>query len=123
MNFIINKEEYLSAMAAWNKIANRNATDHIFYNALRGHDLKRGFSPIQTESKLANGMLAWQAFDQAKKDAAWLIRDHLSMFQESDPARKSKREAEQKERIDSLSKKYGVIFTPELITTLRELLK
>ena len=122
MNFIINKEEYLSAMAAWNKIANRNATDHIFYNALRGHDLKRGFSPIQTESKLANGMLAWRAFDTAKHDAWWMLRDNTA-FSNDTVERKARRDAEQKERVDSLSKKYGVIFTPELITTLRELLK
>jgi len=123
MNFIISKEEYLCTIAAWNKITNRSATDHIFYNALRGHDLKRGFSPIQSESKLANGMSAWQSFDTAKHEAWWQIRDHSSMFHESNPDRIAKRESEQKERIDSLSKKYGVTFTPELLTTLRELLK
>lgn len=123
MNFIINKEEYLSAMAAWNKISNRTATDHIFYNALRGHDLKRGFSPIQKENKLRNGMTPWQAFDMAKKDAIWQLRDYHAMYSYDTPERVAKRVAEQNERIDCLSKKFGVTFTQELIATLREVLK
>ena len=121
MNFIITKEEYLSAQAAWNKIANRNSTDHIFYNALRGHDLKRGFSPIQTENKLAAGMQPWKSFDAALSDARWQVRDQASF--DHAPERKAARDAAQQERYDSLSKKYGVTFTPELIITLRELLK
>ena len=123
MNFIINKEEYLKLVAAWKSIPHRTAQDHILYNMLRGHDLKRGFSPIQTESKLANGMLAWQAFDTAKHNAWYQIRDNAAMWSHDTPERRARRDAEEKERIDSLSKKYGVIFTPELITTLRELLK
>jgi hypothetical protein len=123
MNFIINKEEYLSAIVAWNKIINRTATDHIFYNALRGHDLKRGFSPIQSANKLANGISPWNSFDIAKKDAQWQIRDTNAMWPQDTPERKARRAAEEKERIDSLGKKYGVIFTTDLITTLRELFK
>lgn len=123
MNFIINKEEYLCTIAAWNKIANRNATDHIFYNALRGHDLKRGFSPIQSENKIAAGLKPWQSFDTAKYDAWWKIRDNAAMWSHDTLERRARREAEEKERIDSLSKKYGTTFTQELITTLRELLK
>ena len=123
MNFIINKEEYLSAIAAWNKIINRTATDHIFYNALRGHDLKRGFSPVQSANKLANGISPWHSFDLAKKDALWQIRDTNAMWTQDTPERKARRDVEEKARMDSLSKKYGTIFTPELIATLRELFK
>ena len=122
MNFIINKEEYLSATAAWNKIANRNATDHIFYNALRGHDLKRGFSPIQSENKIANGMVPWHAFEDAKRGARWKTRIHAILSHDS-AERQAKRDAEEKDRIDSLSKKFGVTFTQELIATLQELFK
>ena len=122
MNFIINKEEYLCTIAAWNKIANRNATDHIFYNALRGFDLKRGFSPIQSENKIAAGMTPWQSFENAKKDAAWQIRDD-SAWTHDTPDRAAKRAASTKERIDTLSKKYGTTFAPELLATLRELFK
>lgn len=123
MEYIISKEEYLSAMAAWTKIANRNSADHIFYNTLRGHDLKRGFSPIKENSiKLANGAQPWQAFTQAKYDAFWSLRDSYGLSGDT-PERKARRELEYKDRMDSLSKKFGVTFTPELITTLREMLK
>jgi len=123
MEYIISKEEYLSATTAWTKIANRTATDHIFYNALRGHDLKRGFSPIKENSpKLANGAQPWQAFDQAKQDARWSLRANEGLRGDT-PERTARRELEYKDRIESLSKKFGVTFTPELINTLRELLK
>lgn len=123
MEYIISKEEYLCTIAAWNKIANRNSADHIFYNALRGLDLKRGFSPIKENSpKLANGAQPWQAFTQAKSNAYWALRETAAWHNEL-PERTARREAENKERTESLSKKFGVTFTPELITTLRELLK
>ena len=122
MNFIINKEEYLKVIAAWNNIPNRTATDHIFYNALRGHDLKRGFSPTTSALKLSNGKQEWQGYDTALSAARWTLRNEASWTHDT-PERAAKREAATKERIDALSKKYGTEFTPELIATLRELFK
>lgn len=122
MNFIINKEEYLNVIAAWNKISNRDTKDHIFYNVLRGHDIARGFHPINKEQKLSCGMSPWKALDQAKKDALWAIRDTSGWGNDS-PDRKARRELEYKDRINALGKKYGTTFTPELIATLKELLK
>lgn len=122
MNFIIDKAEYLNVIAAWNKIPNRDTKDHIFYNVLRGHLIERGFHPIHKEHKLSNGTQPWQALIQAKADARWVIRDN-SAWGNDTPERKAKRDAEYKERIDILSKKYGTIFTPELIEKLNEALK
>lgn len=124
MNFIINKEEYLKVRAEWIHPGHRHhdAADHIIYNALRGLDLKRGFSPIQSAHKLSNGASEWEGFLTAKSNAAWYIRDNAAWAHET-PARTVSRLTEYKERIDTLSKKYGVTFTSELITTLRELLK
>ncbi len=112
MNFIINKEEYLSVIAAWNKIPNRDTKDHIFYNVLRGHDI---------EQKLSTGMSPWRALEQAKRDASWAIRDNRTRENDS-PERKAKFEAEYKDRIDNLSKKYGTTFTPELIAKMKEVI-
>ena len=119
MNFIIDKSEYLNVIAAWNKIPNRDTKDHIFYNVLRGHPVERGFHPIHKEQKLNAGAEPWQALTQAKADAQWAIRDN-SAWGNDTPERKAKREAEYKERIDALSKKYGTTFTPELIAKLKE---
>ena len=121
MNFIINKEEYLSVIAAWNKIPNRDAKDHIFYNVLRGHPIERGFHPTQKEQKLSNGREPWQALTQAKADARWAIRD-ISAWGNETPERKAKREEEYKDRMVAISKKFGTAFTPELIAKLKEVL-
>jgi len=119
MNFIIDKSEYLNIIAAWNKIPNRDAKDHIFYNVLRGHDIARGFHPIHKDYKLSNGMGPWQALTQAKADAQWAIRDNKGWGNET-PERKLVRETEYTERMDRLSKKFGTTFTPELIAKLKE---
>lgn len=123
MNFIINKEEFCKVVAAWYFIPNRTASDHIIYNCLRGHDLKRGFSPIKENSpKLANGAQPWQAFDQAKQAARWTLRNSEGLRNDT-PERTALREIDYKDRRDALSKKYGVTFTPELMETMREMLK
>jgi hypothetical protein len=121
MNFIINKEEFLQVVAAWKQIPGHDATDHIFYNALRGHDLKRGFVPIKSEIKLANGAAPWQSYEAAIKDASWQLRDAPTYA--NTPERKAKNEAEYKNRIESLSKRFGITFTPELIAKLKESFK
>lgn len=122
MNFIISKEEYLNVIAAWNKISNRDSKDHIFYNVLRGHDPKRGFSPVISPIKLSNGCTEWSSFNNAKREALWQIRDSLAYTNDT-PERRFAREIEVRERINELSKKYGVEFTTELITAIREALK
>jgi hypothetical protein len=122
MEFIISKEEYLTVKAAWTKIANRNSTDHIFYNALRGHDIKRGFAATTSDRKLSNGKKEWDGFETAKGNALWRIRLEPSYSYDT-PERKASREAATKDRIDALSKQFGIEFSPELINMLRELLK
>lgn len=119
MNFIINKEEFQSLTAAWTKIANRNSSDHILYNALRGHDLKRGFSPVTSPNKLANGTPEWEGFTTAKNNAKWYIRP---MQTHPNPAFTASRALEYNNRIDGLNKKFGITFTPELLEKLRGLL-
>jgi hypothetical protein len=122
MNFIINKEEYLKVKAAWNTIPNRDATDHIFYNALRGHDLKRGFAETTSERKLTNGKSPWEGYNTALSNAKWMIRIEPA-YSHDTPERAAKRAIATKERIDGLSKKYGTEFSPELTEALRELFK
>lgn len=122
MEFIISKEEYLKVKAAWTKIANRNSADHIFYNALRGHDLKRGFAPTTSNIKMSNGKREWHGFETAKGNALWRIR--IEPIYTNDTAeRKASRDVRVQERIDALSKQFGIEFSPELITMLRELFK
>lgn len=121
-NFIINKEEFIKVKAAWNLIPNRTATDHIIYNALRGHDLQRGFAPTTSDRKLTNGRSEWEGYLTALSNARWSVRIEPSYHSES-PERAARRAESVKERFDSLSKKFGTEFTPELLTALRELLK
>ncbi len=122
MNFIISKEEFLSVAVAWNTIPNKDAADHILYNALRGHDLKRGFSPITKPLKLDNGMSPWKSYDGAKFNAFWQLRPmQVNSFDSTE--RKLVREKEYADRIKVLNEKFKVTFTPELIATLREMLK
>ncbi len=121
MNFIISKEEYLNAITAWNKILNRNSSDHIIYNMIRGHNPNRGFSPIQSPNKLNNGAKPWQSFEQAKSATRFSLRD-ASGLRNDTSARTALRELDFKDRRDALSKKFGITFTPELIAKLKEVL-
>ena len=123
MNFIINKEEFLQTVSAWKQIPSRTAVDHIFYNALRGYDIKRGFSPIQDKNKLMCGYKEWQSFDLAKRAALWQIRDYRDMYSNDTVERTERRNLEEKERLGILSKKFGITFTTELNKILRDLLK
>ena len=121
-NYIINKEEYIKVKAAWNQIPNRNAEDHIIYNALRGHGLQRGFSPTTSDRKLANGKGEWEGYTTALSNAYWRIRAEPT-YAHDNPDRLARREADVKERMAKWSKRFGTEFTPELLTALRELLK
>ncbi len=123
MNFIITKDEYLQAKKAWTQPGyHHNAADHIIYNALRGFDLKRGFSPVTDQQKLNNGFSEWQSYDTAKSNARWEVRESSRWAGET-PERTARRNAEDAERYKTLGLKFGVTFTPELLTTIRELLK
>ena len=114
MNHIITKTQYLSAKQFWSNNPNRSAGDHIIYNAIRGFDLKRGFTEITSPIKLSNGAYDWQGFTAAKADASWTIRKPYSVTGSA---------AEYEGRMKELSKKYGFEFTPELMEQLREVLK
>lgn len=123
MNFIINKDEFLKAKAAWTQPGyHHDATDHIIYNAIRGFDLQRGFSPITDSRKLQGSADEWQSFKNAKTRAAWALRTSASYTGEK-PERAERRIKEDAERFKNLSTKFGIEFTPELTATIREMLK
>lgn len=117
MNFIITKEEYLVTLTAWTKIPSRTAVDHIFYNAFRGHDLKRGFSPIQDQRRLANGHTEWHSFEEAVRGARSAIT--IAPWHISDPRCITAFAATCKR----LGDRYGTVFTPALVTALQGVLK
>jgi len=114
MNYLINKTQYLSAKQQWNNGFNRNSTDHLIYNLIRGFDLKRGFTETTNETKLNNGWKPWAGFDYAKESAKW-------RFRPASPYNSGPADYEQ--RMKDLSKTWGFEFTPELMITLREALK
>ena len=92
MNFIITKDEYLQAKKAWTQPGyHHNAADHIIYNAIRGYDLQRGFSPITDERKLQGSADVWQSFKNAKTEAAWMIRESAPHWADETPERTAKR--------------------------------
>ena len=118
MNHIITKTQYLSALTYWSNCPNRPAADHIIYNAIRGFDLKRGFTPITSPIKLSNGAYDWQGFNTAREDAQHIVR--LPYIWPKDQQRF---DTAYTEKMKALSKKYGFEFTPELMEQLREVLK
>lgn len=124
MNFIINKEQYLAVKAAWKQIpeAHRSATEHIFYNVLRGFDPNRGFTPIKSEEKLRNGAQPWQTFHYAKACVHSILRAPIA-YAHDKPERIAAKEEQYKKALAELSRKYGVEFTPELIAKIEETLK
>lgn len=60
-NLFDTKEAYLAFRQQWSKLAAEKkltAAMMVFYNAVRGKDLKRGFTPITNKNKLENGARA-----------------------------------------------------------------
>ena len=70
MNYITNKEEYLKLSKAWKDHVNSGKTvtamHHMIYNAIRGYDLKRGFTPITREARLNAGHDPNGSYNSAK---------------------------------------------------------
>ena len=124
MNFIINKEQYLAVKAAWKQIpeAHRSATEHIFYNVLRGFDPQRGFTPIKSEAKIRNGAQPWQSYKDAKYRANYILQPPFT-YTHDKPERIASKAENYKKVLAELSRKYGVEFTPELIAKIQEVLK
>ena len=65
MNFIITKEQYLAAKAAWKLNKTPTAAELLTYNLLRGFPLDRGFTPVTKPIKLANGHGKWSGYNMA----------------------------------------------------------
>lgn len=121
MNFLINKDEYIKVKAAWNRPGfHHTAVDHIFYNALRGHDLKRGFAAVTSGRKLQSGN-PWRTFELAKQEAQQRLR-FFSLSGDT-PERLQRRQQEYAIRIAGMTQLYGTEFTPELVGALSEVLK
>lgn len=118
MNHIINKEQYLSAKAAWKNNPRQQASHIIIYNALRGFPLDRGFTETTNPTKLANGQSKRQGFVTA------LAKAQLAFSPKRIWPRDQERfDKDYEDRMKNLSKYYGVEFTPELMETMREILK
>jgi len=118
MNHIITKEQYLSAKTIWKNGIHRTAADHIIYNAIRGFDLKRGFTEITNSTKLNNGAVDWQGFIAARREARDVFNPPFTWPQ--DEARSS---AMYEARMKELSRKFGFEFTPEIMAKMREVMK
>ena len=118
MNYIFTKEQYLSAKSAWNNIASRTPADHIIYNAIRGFDLKRGFTEITNPIKLSNGAFSWHGFHKSRVEAQRIFKGPF--IWPKDQARFDQAYSEQRK---NLSKRYGIEFTTELMEAMREVLK
>jgi len=121
MNYIIEKEAYLNVLAAWKKTANHTAADHIIYNALRGFDIKRGFSPVVKPSKLSNGFTEWGAYNMAKAHAIASLREPDVTVSKwvSEEKRLARIDAVNK-HLKKLGERFGIELTPELLQKLRE---
>lgn len=70
--FIIQDKEQFKTIQARFQERSRNklatAVDHVFYNIIRGKDLKHGFTPLTNENKLKNSYnnYPWANFTHAK---------------------------------------------------------
>lgn len=76
MNFIITKEQYTAAKAAWKQIPNPTASDIIIYNLLRGFPVDRGFTPFKDTSAnkiTSNNCNKWNGFNMAVRSAAYRL--------------------------------------------------
>jgi hypothetical protein len=76
-------------------------TDILTYNMIRGLPLDRGFSPVTSPIKIANGAQPWMSFEQAKATLRWSIKRYPADFK----------------------KTFGDIITDEQVATLTALLQ
>ena len=124
MNYIFTKEQYISAKAAWSKITSHTPADHIIYNAIRGFDLKRGFSEITNPVKLENGAHRWHGFACAHNIAQQQFKPIRTYSATSARANlQDEIDLAYANHCDQLSARFGFDFTPEVIETMREVLK
>ncbi len=123
MNYIIEREQYNGIVATWKNLKSHTAEDHIIYNALRGFDIKRGFTPITNKNKLVNGLAEWSGFKTALNNAKHLLRGPSTfVYKFSTEEQTLKRTEEENNRMKQLNDKFGIEFTPELREKLKEIL-
>jgi hypothetical protein len=124
MNYIIEKDQLASVLAAWKQPKSHTASQHVIYNVLRGYEPKRGFTPITRPTKLANGAEQWFGYDMAIFTARWELREiNNKMGRFSTEAQALIRASAENDRIKATNTKYGIEITSELRTKLLELLK
>lgn len=54
--------------------------DILIYNMIRGLPLDRGFSPVTSPIKIANGAQPWMSLDQAKASLRWKMKKYPAEF-------------------------------------------
>jgi hypothetical protein len=119
MNHIISKEQYLNVKTVWNTIKSHSSSDHILYNALRGFDLKRGFSPVINPIKLANGQKSFGSFRFSLSNLKQSFKAPVH-YKNDKPESIELINKKYQDRLAALNVKYGVPFTPELVAILME---
>lgn len=124
MNYIIEKDQYLTVLATWKQTKDHKAVDHIIYNVLRGFDPKRGFTPITKAIKLENGAQEWEGYQNALSSARSKIKGPSTYTSKYDTVTSiARRQQEDADRLKSLQTNFGIEFTPELLSKLQEALK
>ncbi|TFH10165.1 MAG: hypothetical protein E4H14_03055 [Candidatus Thorarchaeota archaeon] len=79
-SFIIqDKEQFKTIQARFQERSRKKlatAVDHVFYNIVRGRDMKHGFTPLTNENKLKNSYnnQPWANFTYARCQVGWQSR-------------------------------------------------
>jgi hypothetical protein len=75
--FFATEQDYAALEAHWSSMVNSprkkelRPEHHLLYQALRGKDWRKGFTPVTNRVKLANGMLSDMAQSKALDNIGW----------------------------------------------------
>lgn len=121
MNYITEKKHNKNIAQAWKATRNHTAAENIIYNALRGFDLRRGFTSITSAAKLNGGAIPEYGYEQALLTARFLILNRgVPIYLFKDESRLEAWMQRESHRIQQLSNTFGLEFTKELIDKLQE---
>ena len=118
-NYLLNKEQYQSVLAAWKVKSAHSSAEHIIYNLLRSFEPNRGFTPFTNATKLNNGQYKYAGLQLAIMNAKLLLSPPVkSSWNSADDF--DKRVKAYYKSIEAFGITHDAALVDKLYTTLRE---
>ena len=112
--YLLSKESFLTAKAAWKSRTHHTATEIIAYNVLRGLPPDRGFTKLTTRKAASRYNDPWIGYNMALPELKWTLTKQVCSGKWDRVERAEKANAASQERF---KKWFGIDLTDELIAS------